>query len=46
MILPFHFQGEKTVDGLNSGLSKNRFPVVLGISASEIVIKTLIILKN
>lgn len=41
-----HFKGEKTVDGLDTGHSKNRFTVVLCISASGKFVKTMIILKG
>ena len=41
-----HFQGDKTVDGLDTGHSKNRFTVVLCISAAGTVIRTQIILKG
>lgn len=41
-----HFTGEKTVDGLDTGHSKNRFTTVLCISASGKFIKSLIIFKG
>lgn len=41
-----HFQGQKPVDGLDTGHSKNRFTVVLCISAAGTVTRTQIILKG
>jgi len=41
-----HFVGDKNVDGAHTGHEKNRFTVVLAVSADGKVMKTLIIFKG